>query len=56
MKQNAEEIVEEIARRILNIETLEAQLSDSKDFHSVAVWELKEALLEAYASGEMAGH
>ena len=37
-----------IARRILDIPTLETRKSDGLDFHEVAVWSLKEALQLAY--------
>lgn len=51
----AEEILkqlEEIAKEELFIETLTTQNSDSKDFHEVAVWSVKEALKKAYALGQ----
>lgn len=41
-----------IANRILKISTLETQKSDHLDFHDVAVWRLKEALLAAYNLGK----
>lgn len=40
-----------IAREHLDIETLETRRSDSLDFHDVAVWSVKEALLAAYQAG-----
>lgn len=40
-----------IARKYLDIGTLEARRSDSLDFHEVAVWRLKEALQAAYDLG-----
>jgi hypothetical protein len=43
--------VAEIAKKHLNIETLETRKSDSLDFHDVAVWALKDALQEAYGDG-----
>jgi len=45
------EIIAEIAKRVLRIETLEERKSDSLDFHQVAVWNVKEALKEAYEAG-----
>lgn len=44
--------LEEIAKDVLEIETLETQMSDSLDFHEVSVWGLKEALIEAYSLGK----
>lgn len=41
----------EIAKQILYINTLDTQNSDSDDFHEVAVWNIKEALLKAYQLG-----
>ena len=37
-----------IAKRILQIPTLETRKSDQLDFHEVAVWSLQEALRLAY--------
>lgn len=44
---NNEKIVEQIAKDILGIETLETRNSDSLDFHDVSVWSIRQALLEA---------
>lgn len=44
-----------IAKKILDIPTLEARMQDSLDFHEVAVWEVKAALEAAYQVG-MANH
>lgn len=44
----------EIARRILRIESLDAVNSDRQDFHEIAVWQIKEALLAAFAAGQVA--
>jgi hypothetical protein len=43
--------LEQIAKEILNIETLEERKSDSLDFHEVSVWSLEEALIKAYQAG-----
>ena len=40
-----------IAKKRFYVETLETQNSDSEDFHDVAVWNMKEALEEAYKAG-----
>lgn len=37
------------------IDTLETRNSDSLDFHDVAVWQIKEALMAAYEAGMQAG-
>tara|TARA_B100001778_G_C18595074_1_gene634255 strand:- start:603 stop:779 length:177 start_codon:yes stop_codon:yes gene_type:complete len=47
-QQNIDQLLTEIAKKDLNLETLETRNSDSLDFHDVAVWSLKEALQEAY--------
>ncbi|PZP83394.1 MAG: hypothetical protein DI582_11055 [Azospirillum brasilense] len=44
-----------IAKQHLHIETLEIRNSDSLDFHDVAVWGVKDALLAAYEAGKAAG-
>lgn len=38
--------IENIACTILHVDNLAARSSDSPDFHDVAVWNLREALLE----------
>lgn len=49
-----EQVVEDIAKRHLLVETLETRNNDSDDFYDVAVWCLKAALLEAYQAGQNA--
>lgn len=49
-----EQIIEDIAKRHLLVETLETRNNDSDDFYDVAVWCLKAALLEAYQAGQTA--
>lgn len=50
----AEQLVEDIAKRHLLVETLETRNNDSQDFYEVAVWCLKAALLEAFRAGQNA--
>lgn len=50
-QQQVEQLLIDIAKKHLNIETLETRNSDSLDFHDVAVWCLKDALQEAYEAG-----
>ena len=50
-QQNIDQLLTEIAKKHLNLETLKTRNSDSFDFHDVAVWSLKEALQEAYEAG-----
>ncbi len=40
-----------IARDILNIETLETRRSDRLDFHDLAVWSIRKALEAAFEAG-----
>lgn len=47
--------VAEIARRALGIQTLEARGRDHLDFHSLAVWDIRDALGRAYEAGRQAG-
>ncbi|MEM7577503.1 MAG: hypothetical protein AAF328_08515 [Planctomycetota bacterium] len=42
---------ERIAREVLGLETLEERKMDSLDFKEQAVWNIKRALLDAYAAG-----
>lgn len=48
--------IEEIAKRMLLVETLETRGSDSLDFIETSVWSLKEALIEAYKVGKQEGY
>ena len=50
-QQNIDQLLTEIAKKHLNLETLETRNSDSLDFHEVAVWAIKDALQEAYEAG-----
>lgn len=46
-----DELLLNIAKYHLKIETLETRKSDSLDFHDVAVWSIKSALEAAYQEG-----
>lgn len=50
-KKSMTEEIERIAKDYLNIDTLETRRSDGLDFHDVAVWSVKSALLAAYMAG-----
>ena len=43
--------IKQIARDELGLETLDARNSDQLDFHELAVWQIKKALLKAYEAG-----
>ena len=53
MKANKkqEQLLEQIAKQHLFIDTLETQSSDRLDFHDVSVWGVKAALEAAYEAG-----
>ncbi len=53
MKANKkqEQLLEQIAKQHLLIDTLETQSSDRLDFHDVSVWGVKAALEAAYEAG-----
>jgi hypothetical protein len=53
--QHALKTADRIAREVLDLETLETRKMDSLDFHDMAVWSIKQALLDAYAAGFEAG-
>ena len=44
-------LLEIASKHFHSIETLETQNSDRLDFHDVAVWAIRSALIEAYAAG-----
>lgn len=48
------QVLEDIAKRHLLVETLETRNSDSQDFYEVAVWCMKAALEEAFEAGRNA--
>ncbi len=49
-----EQLIERIAKDILDIPTLKTRKSDSLDFHDCAVWQIKRALENAYKAGRKA--
>jgi len=53
--KKAQETIEALAKKILMVETLETRSSDSLDFYDTAVWQMKEALEQAYKAGFEAG-
>lgn len=44
-------IIQGIAKKFLGFETIEARNSDDLDFKEVAVWQVHQALEEAFDSG-----
>ena len=52
IQQQTDQLLAEIAKKHLNIETLETRNSDSLDFHDISVWSLKDAIEAAYKAGE----
>lgn len=50
----AEASAQRIAREVLFLDTLETRGRDHLDFHDLAVWSVKQALLDAYAAGRNA--
>lgn len=47
-----DEKLSEIAKRILSMSTLEARNNDHLDFYDLSVWQIKQALEEAYKAGQ----
>lgn len=45
-------LLNQIAQKHLDIETLETRHSDRLDFHDVAVWGIREALQAAFEAGK----
>jgi len=44
--------LEQIASKVLGLETLQTRNMDSLDFSDQAVWQIKEALQQAYQAGK----
>lgn len=51
----ATQTLDQIARQILGLETLETRSSDRLDFHDLNVASIKAALLAAYQAGQKNG-
>ena len=47
-----DQILAQIAKDELHLETLETRKSDSLDFHDCAIWFIKAALEAAYEAGQ----
>lgn len=45
-------IIRDIAKRVLKVESLEIQQDNDLDFHNIPVWNIKAALEEAYRAGK----
>lgn len=43
--------IETIAKKHLQLETLETRYADRLDFHDLAVWQIRDALQAAYDAG-----
>ena len=48
-----DEQLAKLAKQYLSIAVLDPRNSDSLDFHEVAVWDVKKALILAYEMGKM---
>lgn len=44
-------VIQNVARDILGIETLEERHRDCLDFHELAVWQIRKALAAAFEAG-----
>ncbi|MEX0654860.1 MAG: hypothetical protein WD534_12615 [Phycisphaeraceae bacterium] len=53
--QQKQQTIERIARDVLNVATLETRGRDHLDFHDLSVWQLRQALEQAYEAGRAAG-
>ncbi len=51
MPKPSEALLRRIARKHLDIETLQVRNSDALDSHNVAVWSIRSALVAAYRAG-----
>lgn len=50
-ERTVDELLAAIAKKHLAVDTLETRNSDRLDFHDVAVWSVRAALLSAYQAG-----
>lgn len=55
-KELLDQVLTKIAQKyVFGLETLETQNSDSADFYDVAVWQIKDALIDAFVAGMHTG-
>lgn len=43
--------INKVAREELGLETLDTRMSNHLDFHDLAVWQIRKAMLKAYEAG-----
>ena len=51
----AESEVLDIVKDELGLQTMQTRHSDEKDFHELAIWQIRKALFAAYRAGFQAG-
>ena len=56
MNAQTNALIEEIAKKYLNISTLRTREDDALDFHDCPVWDIKMALAVAYRKGRADAH
>ena len=56
LSQDFDRLIEQIAKKNINVETLKTRNSDSLDFHNVSVSSIKKALEEAFIAGMNVGN
>ena len=53
--QARDQLLQRIAAEHLFVETLETRNSDRLDFYDVSVWGIRQALIDAFEAGRLAG-
>ncbi len=53
--QARDQLLQRIAAEHLFVETLETRNSDRLDFYAVSVWGIRQALIDAFEAGRLAG-
>jgi hypothetical protein len=53
--QFRDQLLQRIAAEHLFVETLETRNSDRLDFYDVSVWGIRQALIDAFEAGRLAG-
>lgn len=53
--QARDQLLQRIAAEHLFVETLETRNSDRLDFYELSVWGIRQALIDAYEAGRLAG-
>ena len=53
--KHKQQTITHITREVLDLPTLDPRCRDALDFHELSVWQIRQALEQAYEAGRVAG-